>query len=317
MLYFIYMILFLSIVLVVFGIYKALFSTRDIVAYRLEYYTAGLDSFDEEISFKEALLNAIGFLGKTVSRKNYMDRKQKNLNQAYISMRVEEFIGISLLLSIFSSFVIYISSKQIPVALIGLILGFVIPDIFVTMRRKKRIKQLSNQLPEALAILSNGLRAGFSFTQAMTVASNELESPIKDEFAKIVRDNSFGMSIDEALQNFSKRTDDEDVDMLVTALVIQRKVGGNLAEILDTISATIRDRMRIRGEVETLTAQGRLSAMIISLLPFGIAGIIFIINPEYIMQLFSNTFGVVLVVSAIFMQLIGMYLIMNMANIEI
>ena len=171
------------------------------------------------------------------------------------------------------------------IALIGIIIGFKIPDIYVGIERKKRMKRLNSQLPEALSILSNGLRAGSSFTQAMSIAANELNTPIKDEFLRVIRDNAIGKTLDEALIAFSERTDDEDIDMLITGLIIQRKVGGNLAEILDTISETIRDRMRIRGEVKTLTAQGRLSAIIISVLPFVVAAFMFVINSDYIMEL--------------------------------
>ena len=318
MLYIIFLLGFLTTVYLVLGLYRVLFSKRLSVANRLQVYTDSAEPYQQkDASFKEYILSIIGFLGRKTSRKNYMDHKKKSLNQAYIYMRVEEFIGISLISAFIGFILIYSVTKSWPLGIIGILIGFKIPDVVVNITKNNRIKQLNSQLPDALSTLSNGLRAGFSFTQSMTVAANELDSPIKDEFARIVRDNSIGKTLDEALIDFSERTDDEDVDMLVTALIIQRKVGGNLAEILDTIGDTIRDRMRIRGEVKTLTAQGRMSAIIISLLPFGVALFIFIVNPAYIMELFQSTFGIIMVVAALVMQVLGMYVIMKMANIEI
>lgn len=309
---------FLSVVFVVLGIYTFVFSKRLSVVNRLEIYTADDNSYGEEnISLKEFILNIISSVGNKVTKKNYIDEKRKKLNQAYIFMRPEEFIAISIITAILGFVVMFYLTKNWILSLIGILIGYKLPDMYLGAIKKKRMKKLNSQLPEALSILANGLRAGFSFTQAMSVSANELESPIKDEFQRVIRDNAIGKTLDEALLDFSNRTDDEDIDMLITALIIQRKVGGNLAEILDTIGATIRDRMRIRGEVKTLTAQGRMSAVIISLLPFGVALFIFIMNPSYIMELFTNTFGIIIAVGAVIMQLIGMFIIMKMANIEI
>lgn len=318
MLYFSLLLAFLTVVFVVVGLYNVLFAKRIGVVNRLDIYTRDAESFvDENISFKEFLLNLIGSISKMLSKKSFMDEKRKKLNQAYVFMRVEEFLGISVLVAIGIALLSYFATTNWIITISGLIIGFRIPDIFISSIKKKRMKKLNSQLPDALSIISNGLRAGFSFTQAMSVASNELESPIRDEFMRVIRDNSIGKTLDEALMDFSERTDDEDIDMFITALIIQRKVGGNLTEVLDTISATIRDRMRIRGEVKTLTAQGRLSAIIISALPFGVALFIFISNPSYIMVLFNSSIGVIMVVGAVVMQIVGVFIIMKMANIEI
>ena len=318
MLYFSLFLVFLTVVFTVVGIYNFVFSKRIEVVNRLDIYTRDADSYtDNDISFKEYILKMIGSVTNVLSKKSFMEDKKKKLNQAYVFMRVEEFLAISVLVAVTFALLLYLASKSWIVALIGLIIGIRIPDIFVNSIKKKRMKKLNHQLPDALSIISNGLRAGFSFTQAMSVAASELESPIKDEFLRVIRDNSIGKTLEEALISFSERTDDEDIDMFITALIIQRKVGGNLTEVLDTIAATIRDRMRIRGEVKTLTAQGRLSAMIISFLPFGVALFIFISNPSYIMELFNSTIGIIMVAGAVIMQIVGMLIIMKMANIEI
>lgn len=319
MLYFLLTLAFLSVIFIIMGIYNLVFSKRLEVVNRLDLYTREEDAYQqfENISLKEFLLNIIGSLSRIASRKSSMEDLRRKLNQAYVLMRVEEFIGISILVGLGFALLMYLATGNIIVTLLGLIIGYKIPDLFVSSIKKKRMKKLNSQLPEALSIISNGLRAGFSFTQAMSVSANELESPIRDEFMRVIRDNSIGKTMDEALVDFSERTDDEDIDMFITALIIQRKVGGNLTEVLDTIAATIRDRMRIRGEIKTLTAQGRISAMIISALPFFVALMIFILNKDYILELFRNPIGIAMVVIALVMQVVGIFIILKMADIEI
>lgn len=316
MIYLILVLVFLSIVLISLGLSNLIFAHRIGVLNRLGLYTKEDGFKDEDISLREFLLQGINILGRFLVRKDSLEKKRKKLNQAYIFMRVEEFIGLSILSGFLLGGISLLLTEKWIIAIIGFILGYMIPNAFVNSIKKKRTEKLNQQLPEALNIISNGLRAGFSFNQAMDVASKELDSPIKDEFAKVLRDNSIGKTLDESLVDFSQRVDDEDVNMFITALLIQRRVGGNLAEILDTIAVTIRDRVRMRGEVKTLTAQGRISAIIISILPFGVAGFIFVSNPDYIMELFKNAIGIIMVVMAIIMQLIGIFIIMKMSNVE-
>jgi tight adherence protein B len=161
------------------------------------------------------------------------------------------------------------------------------------------------------------LRAGFSFNQAMSIAVRDMFPPISDEFARVLRENSLGKSLDDSLRNLIERNEDEDLNMVVTALLIQRQVGGNLSEILDTISNTIRERVRIKGEVKTLTAQGRISALVIGFLPTGLALILTIINPEYILTLFQYSLGIMMVVAGVIMQLIGIYAIFKLVDIKV
>lgn len=316
MLYFILLLAFSSVVFIILGINNLVFASRIGILNRLDTYTKEEVYENDNVSLREFLLNIINKLGNLLSRKNSMENKRKKLQQAYIFMRVEEFIGISILAGLVFALLFFVLTKLWILSLIGFALGYKIPDVFVNSSKRNRMKRLNHQLPEALNIISNGLRVGFSFNQAMNVAANELERPIKDEFNKILRDNSIGKTLDEALIAFSNRTDDEDVDMFITALLIQRKVGGNLAEVLDTIANTIRDRTRIRGEVKTLTAQGRLSAIVISVLPFGVAGFIFIANPSYIMELFKSTFGLIMVVLALVLQVLGIFIIVKMSKVE-
>lgn len=319
MIYLILLLAFFTIVTIIMGIYNIVFSKRIAVTDRLDYYTREDDYYnqDNNVSLKEFILGIIVALNRLLSRKSYLDEKKRKLNQAYVFLRPEEFVGISLLVAIGFALLVFLGTRNIFIGLLGLIIGYKLPDLYISSLRKTRMKKLSDQLPEALGIISNGLRAGFSFNQALSVAAKEIDSPLKDEFSRIVRDNSIGKPMDEVLMDFSTRVDDEDVEMFVTALLIQRSVGGNLTEVLDTLAETIRDRMRIRGEINTLTAQGRLSAIIISLLPFFVAAIIFFMSRDYIMELFTNPVGIFMIGAALVLQVIGIFIITKMVNIEI
>lgn len=258
---------------------------------------------------------------KQKSKKSFMatyyEKKRKRLSQAYVLMKPEEFFLISVVSALIGFLLMYFLTKNLILAIFGGVLGFVIPDFNINSIKKKRGLKLNAQLPEALNILSNGLRAGLSFSQAVSVAGKDLESPIKDEFSKVIRDNTLGKSMEDALMDFTQRTDDEDVDMFVTAMIIQRQVGGNLAEILDTISNTIRERVKIKGEVRTLTAQSKLSAIVVGLLPVVIAMALFVMNPEYIGKLFTNPLGLVMLGAAVIMTLLGAFILMKMVNLEV
>ena len=176
---------------------------------------------------------------------------------------------------------------------------------------------MNQQLPEALSIMSNGLRAGYSFPQAMEVVSREMEPPIAQEFGRVIMENRLGKPMEEALLDLSTRTDNEDIDLAVTAMLIQRQVGGNLAEILDKIEHTIRERVRIKGQIRVMTAQQRFSAMIVLLLPPGMFAIIYVMNPDYILTLVREPIGYLLLGAALLLQIIGVFIISRIVNIEV
>lgn len=247
----------------------------------------------------------------------YYEKKRKKLAQAYILMKPKEFLLLSILISAVLFLLFYVFTSNLIVALMGIFIGFVIPDSYINTIKKKRGKKLNEQLPEALTIISNGLRAGLSFSQAISLAGRDLESPIADEFTKVLRDNTLGKSLEDSLLDFTNRTDDEDIDMFVTAMIIQRQVGGNLSEILDTISNTIRERVRLKGDVNTLTAQSKLSAVIISLLPVGVIFILYALNPGYIGLLFTTTLGFLMVGIAVFLQIIGITILVKMTKLKV
>ncbi|MGB4589586.1 MAG: type II secretion system F family protein [Clostridiaceae bacterium] len=310
---------FLFVTIAVIICYILFFSNKQRTRERMKNISLiGISSFDDEVdqentSNKKVKNNAKSYIVFS----SYFMKKKKKLSQAYILMKPEEF----LLISIFSGFALFLLlfmlTGLVAIGILGFVIGFVIPDFYIDSIKKKRGKKLNKQLPEALDVISNGLKAGLSFSQAMNISGKELESPISDEFLKVVRDNTLGKTMDDSLLDLSQRNDDEDLDMFVTAMIIQRQVGGNLSEMLDTISNTIRERVRIRGEINTLTSQSKLSAVIIAMLPIGLTLVMSIINPSYMSKLFTTTIGLLLTGVASFLIVVGIFVLIKLVKIEI
>jgi len=185
------------------------------------------------------------------------------------------------------------------------------------MKTAKRRKAFNSQLGDALILIANSLRTGYSFMQASDMVAQEMRPPISSEFARAVKEMNLGVTIEEALANLGKRINSEDLDLVLTAVLIQRQVGGNLSEVLDNIARTIRERVRIRGEIRTLTAQGRISGVIVSLLPIVLGLIIYLLNPEYVKLLFVHPFGKILLGVAGLGQVIGILVIRRIVDIEV
>ena len=202
-------------------------------------------------------------------------------------------------------------------AFVGAIIGVVLPWLIIGIKTEKRMKLFNRQLGDALILTANSLRTGYSFMQAMDMVAKEMKPPISGEFARTVKEISLGTTTEDALGNMAKRIDSADLDLVITAVLIQRQVGGNLAEVLDNIARTIRERVRIRGEIKTLTAQGRASGLVIGLLPIVMGGIIYLLNPEYIRTLFVVPLGRMLLAGAAVSQVIGILLIRRIVDIEV
>ncbi|WP_206810792.1 type II secretion system F family protein [Paradesulfitobacterium ferrireducens] len=196
-------------------------------------------------------------------------------------------------------------------------LGLILPRVWLRSAQKRKRKSFSNQLADALLILANSLKAGFSLLQAMEMVSREMPDPIAAEFQVTLREMTYGTPTEEALLRLSERVGSDDLDLLVTAILIQRQVGGNLAEVLLNIHATIQDRIRIQQEVKTLTAQGRTSGYIIAGLPFAIAGILMVINPSYLKLLVTEPLGLAMLGGGLVSQIIGFIVIRRIISIEV
>jgi tight adherence protein B len=200
--------------------------------------------------------------------------------------------------------------------LVGLV-GYMLPRFYMSMRKGKRVSALERQLPDALTMLANSLKAGFGLMQSLELASRELEHPLATDIQRMLQEINIGMQTDEALMHFSERSGSSDLDIVVTAMLIQQATGGNLAEILETVGHTMRERNRIKGEIKTLTTQQTLTGFIIGGLPILIGLIISALNPEYIRPLYTTLPGYVMLAGAVVMETFGIIVIKKILAIEV
>jgi tight adherence protein B len=229
------------------------------------------------------------------------------------------FLGAGLLLGfIFPGF-------QNPIALAGMfLLGAFFPRFYLKYRQGKRLKAFGEQLPDTITLLANSLRAGSSFLQGVELVTREARPPISEEFERVVREMNLGVALQPALNNLVRRVASEDLELMVTAINIQSQVGGNLATVLDSIAFTIRERIRIQGEIRTLTAMQRYSGYVITLLPVGLGGILFLVSPGYIGRMlqpdppiFGLPAGIVFFIIGGISMLIGYILIRRIVDIKV
>jgi tight adherence protein B len=194
--------------------------------------------------------------------------------------------------------------------------GWFLPRFWLGARKAKRLKAFNNQLADAIALMSNSLRSGLSLLQSMEMISREAEPPMSQEFQRVVSEIGLGIGAQDALLRLARRVPSEDLDLLVTAILVQFEIGGNLSRILDSIANTIRERVKLQGEIRTMSAQGRMSGYILSGLPLAIGGILLLIAPSYMARLFTPGPWLVLPVIAGVGILMGMLVIRRLVAIE-
>jgi len=199
---------------------------------------------------------------------------------------------------------------------VGIALGAV-PILYVYMKKRKRISLFEEQLPEAMDMLSRSLKAGHAFTSGLQMVGQEFPDPVGAEFGKTLDEINFGVAYEEALKNLSMRVESDDLKLFVISVIIQRTSGGNLTEILENIGHLIRERFKLKGHVKTLSAEARLSAYILIGLPFALAFLMYIINPSYIMLLFADPIGHVMLIFAGVMMALGIIAMKRMVNIKV
>jgi tight adherence protein B len=201
--------------------------------------------------------------------------------------------------------------------LLGFTAGAALPLFILRGIIERRVKAFNNQLGDCLVLIANSLRTGYSFMQAIQMVASEMLPPISVEFARTLREMNLGVTTEEALNNLAKRINSDDLDLVLTAVMIQRQIGGNLAEILDNIAGTIRERLKIKGHIRTLTAQGRISGLIVGILPIALGLVIQMLNPEYIRVLYTTDSGLFMLGGAAVSQVFGVLLIRKIVNIEV
>lgn len=282
---------------------------------KLERFTALRTPVKAE-SNKRDLKHLLVLLGRLTPRR-WSERLDLELIRGNIPLKGGEFLVLQGFLTLIFFLIGFMLSQKIYAGILFSIVGGVIPWLWLKSAQKKKRTQFNNQLADALLVLANSLRAGFSLLQAMEMVSQEMPNPISGEFHLALREMTYGTATETALTHLSERVGSDVLDLLVTAMLIQRQAGGNLAEVLLNIHATIQDRLRIQQEIRTLTAQGRMSGYIIAALPFGIAGVLSVLNPNYLSVLFTTSIGWAMLAGGLTSQFIGFLIIRKIITIEV
>jgi tight adherence protein B len=311
-------------------------ATRSDVSARLQRYAA--DAPKQELDAKQrqtmgAKLQesaAMASLNKVVERRDWAENMARDLARAdlvlkpteWLLIRVAAMAGIPGLMFLLSPIV---GAFANPVTwLVGFLVGFFLPRIWLNRRKSKRLGAFNSRLADTITLLANSLRAGSSFLQSLEMVVRESEPPISTEFSRVIREVNLGLSLDQALTNMTRRVRSDDLDLMVTAIIIHSQVGGNLAEILDSIAFTIRERVRIKGEIRTLTAQGRMSGYVVGCLPVGIGAIIYMMSPSFMEPMFQAPpdiagipLGIILLSIGGASMLIGFFFIRRIVDIKV
>lgn len=316
-----------AVAILVFSFTWVLISTVLIVLFNKRKPIDKLKYFDENYIIKEkykdnkgnkkSILKSLAFL---VPQYKFNAKRVKKLElelmKADLPITADELLIIKIIFSSAFSFLAFAVFGNLIASIVVFALVWNVPRFIIEKRKKERVKLFDSQLSEGITIISNSLKAGHSFLQAVAVVSEETSDPFSKEFKRLLKEMSLGISEEDALKNLLGRMESEDLRLIVNAILIQKDIGGNLSEILDNISETIRERQKMKNELKTLTAQGKLSGGILMLMPVFLGMIIYLLNKEYVMVLFTTTIGLVMVAAAVVGELIGILLIRRIINIE-
>lgn len=272
----------------------------------------------EEKVVRKGLISAMGGQAERLGiGKRLTERTRRKLIQADIPLSGYEFNIIRFLIGIIVGLLPCVVTGNILILLFAIVGVWIVANLYVMNLKAQRLKLFSNQLGDALTLFANSLRAGFSFLQAISSVAREMPDPISKEFTKLLKEMSLGLSMDKALSNMLLRVPLDDLELLIIAIMIQKEVGGNLAEIIDTIASTIRERITIQREIKTLTAQGKLSGFVVGFLPIFLGVAIFAMSPSYISILFTEPIGQIMIGMGILNMIIGLFVIIKIVNIEV
>lgn len=312
------------VIAIAIGVYISSSSERGLMEERLGKYLEEEKKTSKNDS--QAGTNVLSdWVNKRVERSSLGDQLAKNLARADIKFKPGEFVFFMLTLATVLGVSGYLFVGTDPIyrfgsLAMGVLAGLVGPWIYVRSQQGKRLQKFNDQLSDMLNLVVNGLRAGYSTMQAMEAVSRELPPPISEEFRRVVQEMQLGLPMDKALENLIRRIPSEDLDFVVTAINVQREVGGPLADILDTIAFTIRERIRIKGEIRVMVAQVVMSGRILSGVPFAVFILLWFINQQYMGQFFSPQnllCGVAAIGIGLVMIAIGYFVMMKIADIQV
>jgi tight adherence protein B len=297
--------LILSLLLFFLAIPKKKASPKDLISSRLL-----------KESKKEKRKSIVLKIIEQIAPKSYLKQTDLILLRANIPLTAVEFLGLKIFAFIFL-LLAGISLKQefVMSTFVGLA-GFLFPTLMIKNIYSRRQKKFNGQLADALNLIVTTLRSGFSFMQSLKVIATDMPAPISEEFGRLLQEVNLGLSLEDAFNNLTRITESQDLDLVATCVLIQSEAGGNLAEILEKVSQTIRERFKIQGDVRALTAQGRFTGWMIGFLPVILAFLINLINPGYITILFTHPIGKIMILTAIIMESLGAFIIKKIVTIE-
>jgi tight adherence protein B len=313
-------------------------SGRSGISDRLERYASATPQQDAKASGSGqggvadllAQSQTIASLNRAVEGRDFWANTARDIARADLHLRPTEFlaiwagstVGVPIIMVLLSAFLPALRSPL--VLLVGIVIGFLLPRFWLARRRNGRLNAFNRQLPDTITLIANALRAGSSFLQAIELVVREARPPISVEFSRVIREVNLGLAFEQALENMVRRVRSDDLELMATAIAIQHQVGGNLAEILDSIAFTIRERIRIKGEIRTLTAQQRLSGYVVAGLPIGLAAFLFVAAPGFMTPMFDDRAsiiglpaGVIILATGGVMMFIGFLAIRRIVDIEV
>ncbi|MCU1456669.1 MAG: type secretion system protein [Actinomycetia bacterium] len=270
-----------------------------------------------QLSESKVVQQAVDLTGSLAGHTRALGATEKLLEQADVPLRAAEalFFYVAGVLILTVVLVLTLHPWTVGLVIAAVVAG--VPPVVLKSRRRTRVAQFQEQLPQILSLLAGSLRAGFSFVQGLESVANESMDPMKREMQRVFNEGRLGRPIEDAMDEAADRMDSTDLRWAVMAIRIQREVGGNLAELLDTVADTMTERDRLKREVSALTAEGRISAIVMGIFPFGFAGFLYVIKPEYLNALFSDSTGLMFVIGSSVLAVLGFFWLMNIVKIEI
>lgn len=269
----------------------------------------------------ESAKRILANMGTILTPKGMAAKIADQLAKADIPLKANEFVAIQFLAVMIAMMVGTVILRNLGLALVLAAAGYFLPLAWIGIARSRRKQAFNDQILDTLIMIANGLKAGYSFLQALEMVSKESVPPMSKELKRVLKENSLGMNLEDTLVALNNRVESEDWDLVTTVVLIQRQVGGNLAEVLEKIGKTIRERMRIKGDIATKTAQAKVSGLLVAALPFGLAAMIYVINPGFMSKLFTFKMGWyqgwMLVVAGIIWEGIGVLIIKKIVDIEV
>jgi tight adherence protein B len=312
----------LILILLIVGVIVTISGERSNLENRLGQFVDDEQAKDAQEDASRSIVT--DWVDRRVASSSRGDRVARELARADLKFKVSEYYSLIFIATIGGGFIAWLIQGHPVSFIIGGIAGFFAPRFYVKRQQAVRIRKFDDQLGDMLNLMTNGLRAGYSTNQAMEAVSRELPSPISDEFRRVVQEMQIGIPMEKALENLLRRIPSEALDCVITSINVQREVGGNIAEILDTITFTIRERVRIKGEIRVMTASVRASGAILSLIPVGLAIALWFLSPEYIGEFFAPNdvlpqpaCGFIAVGVIVALIVAGYFVMMKIADIEV